>query len=175
MAKLETRLSQTEKVTRSCNLEIQCIPERRNENLAILFKKLCEHIKLPISDSDIRSCRRIARLNPSSDRPRSVLITLPSERHRNHIISGVERYNNSNPKDLLNSAHIGVTGDKRLIFVGEHLSKQCKDLHSAARRLAKEKGFKYTWVKYGRVYIRKDDTSPAIYIKDLTDLEKSVL
>ncbi|VVD04453.1 unnamed protein product [Leptidea sinapis] len=102
MAKLEYRLCQSEKASRSCNLEVHCIPERRNENLAMLFKNLCEQIKMPISDSDIRSCRRIAKLNPSSDRPRNVLVTLPSERHRDAIISGVKRYNRGNPMDHIN-------------------------------------------------------------------------
>lgn len=175
MAKLEGRLCQIEKSSRCCNLEVQCIPERRNENLLTLFKKLCEQIKSPLSESDIRSCRRVAKLNPSSDRPRNVLVTLPSERHRDAIISAVKRYNKGNPKDLLNSGHMGIAGDRKLIFVGEHLSKQCKDLHAAARRLAKEKCYKYTWVKFGRVYVRKDDTSPAIYIKDMLSLDKSVV
>lgn len=171
---IELRLQQTEKLSRSCNLEIQCIPERRNENLANLVKKLCGIINVPITDREIRSCRRVAKLNPSSNRPRNVLVTLPSERYRDEIISGVRRYNKSNPKDLLSSTHIGVTGERSFLYVGEHLSKMCKDLHAATRKLAKDKGFKYVWIKYGRVYVRKDETSPAIHVKNMAVLEKSI-
>ncbi|KAL0895241.1 hypothetical protein ABMA27_011395 [Loxostege sticticalis] len=146
------RLKAAEKTSRSCNVEVQCVPERRSENLVAVFKNLCKEIELPITDMDIRSCRRVAKMNPTSKRPRNILVTLPSERHRDQVISYVKRYNLKNAKSPINSGHVGVPGGENCpIFVSEHLSKDVKELHAAARRAAKDKAFKYVWVKYGRV------------------------
>ncbi|XP_013185756.2 uncharacterized protein LOC106131271 [Amyelois transitella] len=173
VAKLQQRIGIVEKSSRSLNLEIQAVPERHNEDVVAIVKGLCDTINVPISDGDIRSCRRIAKLNPTSSRPRTILATLPSERVRDVIISGVKRFNRSNKQEPLNSRHLGVPGDKSPIFVSEHLSAECKDLHAAARMAAKEKRYKYVWVKFGRVYMRKDDTSPALHIKNKESLEKN--
>lgn len=169
------RLKAAEKTSRSCNVEVQCVPERRSENLVAVFKNLCKEIELPITDMDIRSCRRVAKMNPTSKRPRNILVTLPSERHRDQVISYVKRYNLKNAKSPINSGHVGVPGGENCpIFVSEHLSKDIKELHAAARRAAKDKAFKYVWVKYGRVYLRKDDNSPSVHIKDKSSLDKLV-
>lgn len=161
-----------DKSSRSCNLEIQSIPEKKTENLLHLLKKICEVIKTPLIDSDIRSIRRVAKLNPSSDRPRNIIVTLPSERHRDAILSAARRYNKQNSSMPLNCSNIGYSGDKRSIYIVEHLSPECKEIHAAARKWAKENFYKYVWVKYGRVYVRESDTAPAILIKDLSVLNK---
>lgn len=172
MKNMERRLNAAEKHSRCLNVEIHAVPERRNENVVELFKKLCEVINFSIADSEIRSCRRVARMNPKSDRPRSILVTLPSERYRDDIISCVRRFNRNNSTDRLSTEHIGLTGDKHLLYVGEHLSSSTKDIHYTVRQFAKDKNYKFVWVKFGKVYLRKDDKSPPILIKDSSCLDK---
>ncbi|XP_048489186.1 uncharacterized protein LOC125491396 [Plutella xylostella] len=169
---LERRLNAAEKHSRSLNLEVHAVPERRNENVVLIFKKLCEIIGYPIVDSDIRSCRRVAKMNTNSDRPRSILVTLPSERCRDDIISAVRKFNRNNPKEHISSTHVEVPGEKQLIYVGEHLPPSAKELHSVARRFAKDNHYKFVWVKFGKIYLRKDEKSPPLLIKDKCNLPK---
>ncbi|XP_050358746.1 uncharacterized protein LOC126779040 [Nymphalis io] len=164
--KINNRICMLEKSSRNHNVEIQAVPESRNENVMDLFKRLCEIINVPLDPIQIHACRRVAKLNPSSARPRNILVTLSSPYIRDTILSAVHRYNKSHPKETLNSSLIGVTGESRKIYVTEHLSPECKMIHASARKVSKEKQYRYVWVKYGNVYMRKNESSSAILIKN---------
>lgn len=171
---LGKRLNTLEKASRSCNVEIHAVPEKRGENVVALIKNLSVAVGLPISDTDICAVRRIAKLNPSSSRPRNILLTLPSSRHCDNLIAAFKNFNKKKPDDRLNTSHIGFPGQADKIFIVEHMSPDMKYLHAAARRVASEKHYKYVWVKFGRVYMKKGDgiNDVAIYVKDISFLNQ---
>ncbi|KAL4719214.1 hypothetical protein ACJJTC_017463 [Scirpophaga incertulas] len=164
--KLNSRLSTLEKVSRGCNFEIQCVPEKKSENLLTIVRNLLTEIKIS-NETDIKSAKRIAKMDKDSARPRGILVTLSSERDRDNVLSAYKRYNRDNKANQLSSTHIGIQGERCLMYVTEHLSPETKQLHAAARLAARNLSYKYVWVKYGRVYIRKSDDSPAIHVKNL--------
>ncbi|CAG9138057.1 unnamed protein product [Plutella xylostella] len=163
----ERRVESAEKMSRSLNLEIQAVPERKGENVVTHVKNLCKKVNVPMTDSEIHACRRVAKMDQSSSRPRNILVTLSSMRHRDNIISAVKRYNKANSTNKLNSSDLEITGEACPIFVTEHLSPAVKEIHAAARKIAKEKSYKFVWVKFNRVFMRKDDKSPYLRIKSL--------
>lgn len=169
---IERRMDTLDRASRSRNVEIHCVPQKRNENLFFLVKKLYDAVKLSVSDTDICSVRRVAKMNPNSDRPRSILLTLPSERHRDILMSAFKRYNKENPTNMISTNHLEIPGETKLLYLSEHLSAKCKELHAAARRAAKEHGFKFVWVKFGKIYVRKDEHSNPILIKSVNCLDK---
>lgn len=169
---LNNRLANAEKLSRSCNVEIQAVPESRSENLIAIFKKLCSEIKVPIDDLHIQACRRVAKMDNSSKRPRNILVTLCNPRLRDTILSSTARFNKAHPEAPLNSSHLGFLGETSRIYVAEHLSPECKILHKKTRETAKIKEYKYVWVKYGRIYVRKNDQSGAILVKNEDFLSK---
>lgn len=169
--KLNSRISILEKVSRGCNFEIQCVPEKKNENLLSIARTLLTKIKVSIGEVNIKAVKRIAKIDRNSERPRGILVTLPSERDRDNVISAYKRYNKDNKANQLNSTHLGVHGEERLIYVSEHLSPETKQLHAAARLAGKDLSYKYIWVKYGRIYMRKDDNSNAIHVKNANTLD----
>ncbi|CAH2108022.1 unnamed protein product [Euphydryas editha] len=61
--------------------------------------------------------------------------------------------------DKLNTSHLGMAGDKKPIYVIEHLSPALKSLHAATRLKAKQKDYKFVWVKSGRIYVRKNEST----------------
>jgi hypothetical protein len=170
--RLNTRILGMKKISRNCNIELQAVPERRNENVLLLFKKLCEVVKAPLADENISLCRRVAKLNPSTNRPRNIVITLSTPRLRDLVLSATHRYNKTHSERGLTSFDLGVPGEACKIYVTEHLSPEQKNLHAAAKRVVKERNFKYVWVKYGQVYMRKDEGSSAILVKNLDSLSK---
>lgn len=168
---ISKKLHSLDKASRSRNVEIQAVPERRSENLISMLKNLSDVLATSFQEADLCSVRRVAKLNPNSSRPRNILVTLPSERHRDSLISSFKRFNNANKADPVNTTHLGIEGEKNRIYVVEHLSPVTKELHAAARKFAKEASYKYIWVKYDRVYLRKSDNNPAIHVKDLSYLK----
>lgn len=172
LLKLQSRVAIIEKISRDMNIEIHEVPESKNEDLTALFKSLCDCLQVSIPEGEVRACRRVAKMDASSKRPRNILVTLSSQRLRDLFLSSVTRYNKSHPKDKLASTHIGLVGETRRIYVAEHLSPEVKEVHSATRRFCKENNFKYVWVRFGQIYVRKNDESPAILIKNIDFLSK---
>ncbi|CAH2084842.1 unnamed protein product [Euphydryas editha] len=144
----------------------QKCPEHKSENLLNTVQQLGRIVESPISESDILHVTRIAKLNKESNRPRSVIVKLRSQRHRNELLAAVTRFNKKNKDKKLSTEHLGLGGRREPIFVSEHLTLSNKQLHAAARKKAKEAGFKFVWIRDGRILTRKSEQSQAIHIKD---------
>ncbi|XP_060806129.1 uncharacterized protein LOC132903002 [Amyelois transitella] len=76
-------------------------------------------------------------------------------------------------KNKLTAKHLGLhTKEDTPIFVTEHLTPKGSRLYFLARELVKSRRFKYCWTAYGKIYLRKDDTSPIILIKSEAQIQK---
>lgn len=168
------RLNQVEQHARASNIEIQCVPESKNENLVSIIKQLSTVVSCTIDDEKILHCSRAVKSKCSKQRPRAIVVQFTSPLIRDNFLAAVTRYNKLHPEDKLNSSHLKIAGDKKPIYVMEHLSPANKALHSAARQLSKEKNYKYVWIKNGRIYIRRNEYSDYTIIKDMSCLEKIV-
>ncbi|KOB69075.1 Uncharacterized protein OBRU01_17414 [Operophtera brumata] len=164
------RLAQMEQHSRGTNIEIQCVPEQSSENLILVVQQLAKSVSFELQDSDIHLCTRTAKMDPSSLRPRSIIVKLNSPRTRDGFLAATLNFNKKNPTKKLNSNHLGISGTSIPVFVGEHLSPRNKELHRAARLKAKEKDYKYVWVRGGRIFVRKTERDQATVIKDFNQL-----
>lgn len=172
IARLNSRLVGIEKISRSCNIELQVVPEHKNENVVAILKKLLDLLKLPMDDEKITACRRVAKINTAFNRPRNIVVSFVTPRVRDTVLPAYHRYAKSRPGRGVTSEDLGISGEARRIFVTEHLSPEQKTLHAATRQTAKERSYKYVWIKYGQVYVRKDDSTGALLIKDINSLNK---
>lgn len=171
---LNGRLSQVEQHSRSCNVEIQCVPEFKTENLFKTVKQVAQVINCNISEADIHLCTRVSKLNKDSKRPRSTVVKFSCPRVRDEFLGAAIAFNKkaATNADKLNSSHLGIAGDRRPIFVCEHLSPTMKSVHAAARAKAKELNFKFVWVKGGNIYMRKNESAQYMLIKSIECLSK---
>lgn len=166
------RMNLFEQHARCQNIEIQCVPERNTENLMDTVTKLGKAIKCEVKDIDIQLCTRLAKKDPKNTRPRSILVKFNSPRTRDSFLAAAIQYNKSNPNNKLNSAHLNLALDNPSpIFVVEHLSAENKALHAATRKRAKELGYKFVWVRNGKVFAKKDETSESVFVNSLDKLK----
>lgn len=171
---MNARINQLEQNARSNNVEIQCVPEKKDENLFNIVSQLGKAVGHQVNEENISHCTRIAKFNKDSNRPRSIVVQFNTSRTRDHFLAAAIRFNKSKPDDRLNTSHINMSGAKIPIFVTEHLSACNKALHAAARLKAKELGYKYVWIRGGRVYMRKSDNAEYKIIRDINSLGKLV-
>ncbi|CAK1581585.1 unnamed protein product [Parnassius mnemosyne] len=148
---VETRLSQLEQEGRQTNIEINCLPEHRSENLFKTVIQLGKVVSCPLSENYILSCTRVQKMKPTSNKPRAVICKLSNKIKRDNLLAAVYRYNKSNPKEKLNT---------KLLGYGDNGSP------------AKEKKYKFVWVRNGRIFVRKDVDTPAIGIAHIDNLNK---
>ena len=164
---LSVRLNIVEQHSRQDNLEINGIPENQAENLVSTVVQLGKTISCNIEANDISSVSRVKKLDSQSSRPRSIIVKLKNARKRDEVLASVMKFNRVRVTDKLNSSHLGYGGAKQPVFVSEHLSPQNKIIHAEARKMAREKKYKYVWVRDGRILVRKEDGARAIQIKTL--------
>lgn len=165
-ASLIERVNTIEQYSRDSNVEIQGVPENKSENVVELVKKMAAVVSYAIPSSGILNCTRVASINKDGKRPRTIIVKMYSSRCRDEFLSAVTRYNKSNTDKKLCSSLLGMSGESRPIFFSEHLSPTNKSLHAATRKKAKECDYKYVWVRNGRIFMRKDETSRFIYVKN---------
>lgn len=163
---LNNKLNTVEIHMRESNVEINGIPEHKSENLVNTVLQLGKVVSHQLSIEDVQCVTRVAKLNKNNDKPRSVVVKLRSARQRDELLAAVVNFNKANVSDKLSSHHLGIGGMKKPVFVSEHLTPANKSLHAAARLKAKQLNYRFTWVRNGRIYVRKDEFSQAILIKN---------
>lgn len=168
---MSDRLNKMEQYLRDKNMEMKGVPEHPSENIPTLVRQCASVIGHKISDGDVVKCNRVAKQNKSSNVPRTIIVQFKSEKCRDEFFSAVSRYNKSNPDNKLNTALLGIAGEKRPVFISEHLSPQNQALHIATRKKAKEFAYKFVWVRGGRIFVRKDTNSQYIMIRDFKSLD----
>lgn len=170
---LNMRLNQVEQQARSSNLEIQCLPEFKSENLVSTVMNISKIISCDISESNIHHVTRIAKQTQTSSRPKSVVVQFNSPRIRDTFLAATIQFNrNKSLEDKLNSSLLGIAGKKENIYIMEHLSPVNKSLHAATRIKAKKLGYQFVWIRSGRIFVRKSDGADYKYIKDQDALDK---
>lgn len=168
---LSDRLNNMEQHMRENNLELQGIPEHKNENLPNLLQQCSTVIGHQLHSGELISCVRVARQNKDGKYPRTVIAKFKSSMSRDEFLSAVHRYNKSNPNNKLNTSLLGLAGDRKPVYVSEHLSPTNKSLHAATRQKAKELGYMFVWVRNGFIYARKEQGSRYILIKNYESLK----
>lgn len=172
MKSLNVRVDQLEQQTRSNNIEIQCVPEKKHENLFNIVSEISRVTACVVENRDILHCTRVAKQNPNNTRPRSIVVQLASPRLRDQFLAAVVNFNKNNKDNKLNSVHLGYSGPKTPIFVTEHLSPTYRALHASARIKAKELGYKFVWIRGGRIFMRKVEDSDHIMVRNMDTLDK---
>lgn len=168
---IENKLSYMEQDARQNNIEIHCMPEHKEENLNNLMVQLCRVVSHPLDENEIVSCTRVKKSNQTSKIPRIIVCKLQNKLKRDNLLASVLKYNKSHPKEKLNTALLGVAGSVTPVFITEHLTLANKQLHAAARIAAKEKKYKFVWVRNGKIFMRKDENSPAKIVNNLEFLK----
>lgn len=169
---LSERLSLMEQHSRESNIEISCLPEHRSENLKTTIIQMAQVVSSSIKEDDIQMIKRVAKLNPSSPAPRSVIVKLRNSMQRDELLASVSKFNKTNSTDKLNTSHLGIAGNKSSIFVSEHLSPSAKKLHAAVRKAARQNGFKFVWVRNGRIFVRKHENADSNLIRNFDVMDK---
>lgn len=120
---MSSRINSLEQHARANNLEIQCVPQKSNENLFSVVSKLGETIGCNIKEGNITNCTRVMKQNSANNRPKSIIVQFNTPRLQDTFLAASIGFNKSKPiKENLNTLHLGLDGDKFPIYLGEHLS-----------------------------------------------------
>lgn len=166
---LRSELNYLQQRERQCNLEIAGIPELAHENLNAYLISIALYSGLQLSSHDVDHITRIQTRTKIPGRPKLIIAKLKSRLLRDSIISGIRK------KKGVTTSNIDIPGETKQIYINEHLTPLNKLLYKNTRDKTKAAKYQHVWVRDGKVFVRKDDSSPALLIRDLIDLKKKVV
>ncbi|XP_026331311.1 uncharacterized protein LOC113238690 [Hyposmocoma kahamanoa] len=156
------------------DVEISGITEQPNENLYHIVITASQKIGVELSENDIADVIRVGpKIQRSVNSEQNIavqrLIVLKLMRKRKHD----ELINAAKSRINLTSENV-VYGQPTKIYFNERLTKENRRLFRESRLRAKEYAFRFTWIRNGGIYVRRDAGTPAIRISSLHDLDQKV-
>lgn len=161
-----------EQLSRMNNLELSGIPQSKSENLVNILHTISTKVGISISPSDIDHIHRVRRYpsqNRSADVPSQVaniIVRFTRPQKKYEMLSAVKARRGITTVDL------NFDGPALPIYINEHLAPHNKMLYNQARRLGKDCGYAYIWLKECKIFLRKNDSSKPIFIANECDLSK---
>lgn len=162
---LKLAFNNNEQRERLLNLEFMGIPEVKDENLTELMIEIATYVGVEMSDNDIVQVNRVSPRVKLQGRPRVIVAKMSNRLIKDSLLSTIR-------KNRITTKAIGMPGEPKPIYVNEHLTHFYKQLLKTTKDYAKTRQYQFVWVKNGRVYVRKNDTSPFIQIAKEEDLKK---
>jgi seryl-tRNA synthetase len=164
---LEDKIEEMQVSSRKSNIEIKNVPKKYNEtkeDLMEMVTSLSSTIGSSLKKTDIKD---IYRVKTKRDGARSAPIGVETSSTilKSEILKLSKTFNIKH-KNKLRALHLGFkTAEDTPIFVSEHLTSKGSRLHFLARDLSKSKNYKFCWTAYGKVHVRKDESTPIITIR----------
>lgn len=164
---LHMKINSIEKYNRLNNIEIHDIPEKNNENLVAIVKKIGEFIRCPVSDENINTVFRTQTQN--KNKPKNIVVKFLSKHTRDNFLNAAR----SMRKQQKLWSGFALENISEKFFINEHLCTDTKNLLREVREKAKCTGqCKYIWIQNGNILARKNDNSKIVLINNLSDFNK---
>ncbi|CAN7976037.1 unnamed protein product [Ixodes persulcatus] len=149
---LKTAVDNAEQYSRRKNIEIHGVKEYENENLVTVVTDLATKLQLPPPTS--QSIETAHRLRAREGRTAPILV----------------RFTERSTRDMWIKKRVSLKSEG--IYVNENLTRTLKNLFWNTKKTAREKNYKFVWVRNGKIFVKEKDGSPVIRIENENDLKK---
>lgn len=158
---LQDELNDSDQYSRHSNLEIHGLPCSSNENLITVVNELAS--KLGLADFQRSDIVTMHRLPSRRDIPPPILVRFSTAALRDQWLSTRKKLR-----------PLSENGSLPKLFFNENLTRRNKELVWKLREKVRDTHYKFTWVKNGKLFAKKTESSPAVRIHRFADLEKIV-
>lgn len=155
------RIDSLEKQVLENSVHIQNIPFSKDEVVTDIVYNIASklHIKLTTS-SIVKVYRKKPKVN---GRPGDIFVKFNTAATHDSFLSEAK-------KIKLSLSDVGFKGENSRIYINHELSQSGKLLFYEARKLQKQKNWKFVWEKGGSIYIRKSEGSDAVNILSIDQM-----
>ncbi|CAH2085364.1 unnamed protein product [Euphydryas editha] len=167
---LKEDINEREQMLLLNDIQIAGVPERNGENVLHLTQAISSKLGITLESRDIVSAERAGsrRFPPGGEerhRPRPVIVRLARRALRDEIIKSARVRRNTDTSDV-------IDGDPSRVYINEHLTRDNRLLFYKAREEGKRHGWRYTWTRDGRIYMRREMGSAVQRIRKEKDIFK---
>lgn len=157
-----------EQWVRRSNIQFNGIPQRGSDNLITIMQNLANLSGFPLDPNiDIDFVTRVAIKNDTmGNKCKPVILKMQSRYKKDNFLASLRRLK------TIKASDIGFAGVNERIYANDHLSSRNKYLFHLAKTKANDKNYKYCWVRNCTIMVRRDDSSPILYINSEDALNK---
>lgn len=156
---LERKIVDLQHKARSSAIELRNIPQVSSESSTSLLKTVVgvgTAIGVRIGETELRDIYRLPGKSTASTSPRPIIAEFSTVQTKQTVLSAVRAYNKGKGKDdKLNTAAMGLSGDRHPVYISEHLPASTKKLFYQAREFANKNTYKFCWIANGNIFLRK--------------------
>lgn len=171
ISKLQDEIAERDQGLLANDIEIAGCPEVTNENCINLITMVAKKVGVVIDEKDIVSAERVGPIHApmsseAQSRPRPLAVRLARRAIRDTLLQAARA------KRSLNSSGLKLPEPIRSIYINERLSKCNRFIFKKARSLARELKYKYVWTREGKIYVRQEQGTPRIRLRNEKDIVK---
>ena len=151
------RASQTQMIINGC---------KKKHVMVLFFLLIFNKIGAEIHPYDLDMAHRVPSRNTSDGRPKPIICKFTRRIARESVMAARREVNRIVPAD------IGLRESSSLehAAIYDHLSPRLQSLLSDAKKIKERFLFSFCWAKNSTIWLRKNETSRPIAIKNSTDL-----
>lgn len=165
VTELEQRLDEMEQYSRVNAVEIHGVPEQNNEDVISVVKEVGKALDMDISDSMIDACHRLGRRTGPNSPPPGIIVKFVRRLDKEEILR------KRRVKRTLSTRHMNLPMDQP-VYINEALTPTRRRLLAEARKIKRDKGLKFLWVRGGKIFLRREEKAPVIQVTCQADLNK---
>lgn len=167
---LETKVEDLSRQAQSSHVEIRNVPIAEKESKSDLRNYVYNISNaLKVNSIEVRDVYRWAGIR---DGKQTIVAVLNNSAARYDLLKAAKTHNLNHPRSKLNSSHLGMNIETSPIYLSEHLTAKARRLYYLGRQLVKSYEYKFCWTTNGRVYMRKNEGSSIITVKEEQQLEQ---
>ncbi|XP_046674812.1 uncharacterized protein LOC124363600 [Homalodisca vitripennis] len=155
VSELERKIEDMEQYSRLNAVEIHGVPESKNEDVVQVIKDVGKGLDMDITDSMIDACHRLGRRSEPGSPPPGIILKFVRRLDKEELLK------KRRVKSNFSTRHMNWTMDQP-VYLNESLSPTRRRLFAEARKAKKDKGYRFLWVRNGKILMRKEEKSPVI-------------
>jgi len=158
MPSIKTKTEILDEAVLNKSVEILGIPHHSNESVNEIISTIASKKSVDITAHNID----LAYRNKSK---KAIVVRFVQTQKRNEFFKSIKA------KPGLTAKDIGYKNCESKIYVNDYLSYENRILFHKVREFKRENEFKYAWSNGQRIFLRQNDESQAIRIKQAADLD----
>ena len=152
------------------NVKIVGVPQTSQDESSAIASALCERLfkamGFAVSIQGIDTAHRVPTRNTGNGGPRPIICRFIRRLSKDNVMNQRRNASRVDPSGVGFSEDVSLSA----LRIFDHLTPRMQKVLFEAKRFKEQFHYQYCWSKGSFVYLRKDATSRAIKIKDITDL-----
>jgi hypothetical protein len=150
---------ESEQLMRKNSVEVSGVPEVPDEDVFQVVEKVGKGLGIEVTRDMLVGCHRQGRKG-SEDKTRGIIVNFAKRKHKEEFLQ------KRRLKKMLTTKDIDLPGNA-FIYINESLSEESRKILNAARDVKRKKGFKYLWVRNGKILLRKEENGNVITLSSM--------